>query len=369
MQPRSLSPLDSVFHRWGEWTTNDVGLANAVAAAHILNQGKSVQVTFETVFTAIGTPLDHIRPLGMSEAFRQSLAAGVELLRLSDNDGQWILGCFPTRHAGVFHLVSGLPMTHPRWKKVERWINRASAVSRCFLDHDDFASIGDRLSEFGDVEVTRVAARVVRDGSSMNRGFPVRSDRLRPSHHEEIAEIESMGATVRTLTLSVSDTMHIHVRRVAGATFYSGDFPLFEDLVLSRLEDATALRRTLLTGRARESAATAVRPVSIRLPERLLVSREDTGMVLDVVRGMSDLSMTVFHRNPYLHFAVTDETEGSNFDVMVTHPDMIDIYPGFRATSTALGRLSQVLGERFGASRITDTPLSEPVSVYDLLNG
>jgi hypothetical protein len=350
------------------WTANShpEDLAAAVRAAGELNGGKATQVAFETVFTSEAHPFDHIKPRAVMSTDRQT-ADGVEFLRLVDAEGPWVLAAFPTRHAGVWHLVSGLPTTHPRWKKAERWIVRARAVSRCFLNHDDFASIGDRLSEFGDVEVVKVSARVVKDGSSVNRGFPIRvGGGLRPSHLEEIAEVEALGASVRTITLHVEDIMHIHLRRVAGATFYSGDFGLFQAQVLSRLEDATATRMALLTDRQRQTVRQPVRAVTVSLPDPIMKSAGDTADVLSLVRSMTDVSMAVFHRNPYLHFAVTDEFDGSNFDVMITRPDAIDIYPGYRASSTALARITQRIGERFGASSIDDAVALEPVSLDDL---
>jgi len=225
------------------------------------------------------------------------------------------------------------------------------------------------LSEFGDVEVVRVAARVVKDASSVNRGFPLRAGNLRPSHLDEIAEVEELGAAVRTITLHVTDTMRIHLRRVAGATFYSGDFPLFEAQVLTRLEDATAARRALLTGRQRETMNQPARAVTVSLSDAIMKSADDTADVLSLVRSMTDVSMAVFHRNPYLHFTVTDEFDGSNFDVMITRPDAIDIYPGYRASSTSLARITQRLGERFGAVSIGDTAPFRPVYLQDLIVG
>ena len=359
-----MSPLDAVFWAWTR-RSHPRDLAAAVNAAIAGSKGKLAQVAFETVFTSQGHPFDYIKPRSTLASDRQSVD-GVEFLRLTDVDGRWVLVAFPTRHPGVYHLVSGLPMTHPRWKRVERWISTARNVSRCFLNHDDFASIGDRLSEFGDVEVVKVTARVVKDGSSVNRGFPVRARGLRPSHLDEISEVESLGAAVRTIRLHVTDTMDIHVRRIAGATFYSGDFKLFQEQVLTRLEDATAARRTLLTGRQRQSRE-PVRAVTVYLGEPLMQSGDDTAAILELVQGMADVSMAVFHRNPYLHFTVTDESDGSNFDVMVTKADAIDIYPGYRASATALARVAQRLGERFGALAIGDAGPVERVSLDDLV--
>jgi phosphoribosylcarboxyaminoimidazole (NCAIR) mutase len=96
-------------------------------------------------------------------------------------------------------------------------------------------------------------------------------------------------------------------------------------------------------------------------------SGNETAAILELVQGMADVSMAVFHRNPYLHFTVTDESDGSNFDVMVTRADAIDIFPGYRASATALARVAQRLGERFGALTIGDALPIERVSLDDLV--
>jgi len=89
--------------------------------------------------------------------------------------------------------------------------------------------------------------------------------------------------------------------------------------------------------------------------------------VLKQIRLMTHVSMAVFHRNPYLHLTVTDEVDGSNFDVMVTQPDSIDIYPGYRASMDSLARVAQRLGERFGASFIAEAQTQPSVSLAELV--
>ncbi|GAB2690568.1 hypothetical protein GCM10027089_10180 [Nocardia thraciensis] len=109
-----------------------------------------------------------------------------------------------------------------------------------------------------------------------------------------------------------------------------------------------------------------MQPIAIRLPAKVLVTSEDTGTVLDSIQELRDVTIAVFHRNPYLHFTLTDEFDGSNFDVMVTRPDQIDIYPGYRATLESLSRVAYRLGERFGASEIGDVQPQEEVRLSEL---
>lgn len=324
-----------------------------------------IQIAAETLFTDGDDPLQAIVPRGMSSV-RSASAGRFSALRLMDSDGEWLLVSVATASPGIYHLVSAVPRTDSRWQRVERWVNGARALSRCFLNHRDFAAIGDRLSEFGRVEVVKVSARMVKDGSSINRGFPQRNGFERPNHVDEIREIEQMGASVRTLTLHVEDTLDVHLRRVAGATFYGGSFRVFVSQVLGRMESAAAERQRLLTGRARQTPEDDLPTVSVSLGAFQMDSPDDTGDLLNVVGAMPDFTMAVFHRNPYLHFAVTDELDGSNFDVLVTRPDAIDIYPGYRSSASSFARVTQRLAEAFGAISIADGSEPEPVSLYEL---
>ena len=108
-------------------------------------------------------------------------------------------------------------------------------------------------------------------------------------------------------------------------------------------------------------------PLSVVLPAELFHTREDTGALIELVQSMADMSMAVFHRNPYLHFAMTDETDGSNFDVMVTVPDRVSVYPGFRASAQSLARVTQRIAEGFGAHRIEQSQPARGVSLVDLV--
>jgi len=200
----------------------------------------------------------------------------------------------------------------------------------------------------------------------VSRGWKARTGSLRPSHHDAIHEAEREGASVRTLSLHVGNALNLHIRRLAGATYYSGDFALFERVVLGRLATAAARRRALLSGRERRVGSPPAAPISVRLSSPILVDAEATGEVLAELERQRDTAVAVMHRNPYLHVVVTDYTDGSNFDVFVTSPDSIEVYPGFRASLGALTRLTQGLGERFEALEIAEEASLEPSSLADL---
>lgn len=348
------------------WTTVDrfASFAHVVDKATLSNKNRPPHIAFETVWVSDGHPFDHLSAQAVTDGERRTVG-DVHILQLADDEGSWQIVALPTAHDGVFHLAGGIPTTHSRWQKLVRWVERARDISRCFLNHRDFRAVGERLRSLGEVEVVHVTGRSNVDQSSYFRGFKPLAGSLRPAPEDLIDEFERNSAYLRSWTLRVGDELNFHLRRVAGATFYSGRFRLFEDQVLDPLADAAAIRRKLLTGRARKRAVPVV-PLSIVLGTDMFTSREDTGQLVEFAQSMTDMSMAVFHRNPYLHFVLTDENDGSNFDVMVTVPDVVNVYPGFRASPASLARVTGRIAEAFGATRIEQAPPPKPVRLADL---
>ena len=97
---------------------------------------------------------------------------------------------------------------------------------------------------------------------------------------------------------------------------------------------------------------------------------DDPAVISDLLHEMAKpigFSIAVLHRNPYLHVAVTDYLDGSNFDAFVTEHDRIVIHPGYRATAEALGRFTQAISDRFGARSVEEIAAASPPTLTDLL--
>lgn len=359
-----LNHLDAL--TWGLSRAGD-GLESLSA---FVSRAPHDPVTVETLIADQAPPLETLAALLPNAEAKQ--AGMVALLRIDHADGPFVISAWPTAFEGVFHLVGSVPSTDPRWQKVERLISRATPwLVPCFLNHGDFADVGTALSEHGDVEVSRLTARRRADVSSLTRGWQQRSGVARPNHLQAISDAEAEGASVRTLTLQVGSAeapvLSVHLRRMAGATYYGGDFSVFVRTVLGRLATAAARRAALLNGRQRAVRQPLPAPISIRLPNASLTNAEATADVVREVARQSAIGVAVLHRNPYLHMVVTDYTDGSNFDVTVTTSDSIQVFPGFRASMGALARLTQRLGERFGALEIAEAHQEPAVSLDDLV--
>lgn len=337
----------------------------AIQRAQSEVEGLSAHAAVETVFGGESHPFEDLR---LKESRVESVEGdGFRLIDVVDSDGSWAAVAFETEFPGVYHVASGQPRTSKRWDKLERALFGSGGASRVYLNHRDFLAIARRLEKFDEVVVSRATARVAGDGSSIGRGFPEGALSRRPTPEGAILEMEERGGVLRTMTMHASTLLHLQLRRVAGATFYAGEPRVFRDDVLQPMAEAADARRNLVRDRERKSVSEDVRALTLQLSSELFQGREDTAVLLDVAASMPNTSLAVFHRNPYLHFAIRDEKDGSNFDVVVTEANSIQIYPGYKATPEAFARISQDLGERFGAVAIENAATRDRVSMQSLI--
>lgn len=287
-----------------------------------------------------------------------------------DPETSFVVSSWPSATEGVYHLVSTVPVTDKRWRKVETWLKRsAPAVAPVYLDRADFEGFVSILSEFGDVDASRLTGRYRADRSSFNRGWP------NPKAAREALEEVDESVQLRTMTLTVLEVpdgqiqLRVHLRRTAGATYYSGDFALFDRVVLSRLEDAVGRRSTLLAGRERTVENPRARSVEIRVGTPRFANGEELSEFVRRLVAFPQSEIAVLHRNPYFHAAVTDYVDGSNFDVLITDESSVQIHPGFKSSVGALVRLTGYLSEELEADSLSDSAVEPAPSLQDLFAG
>jgi hypothetical protein len=327
---------------------------------HATFQGeRDDHLTVATVIADGCEPGERLAEAGASAVTGFGWAGPVAVLRVGEENAAYSIGVWPTTEDGVYHLVGTVPVTDERWRRVERWLAKAAPRLVAFvLNQADFEGVGASLAEHGRVEVSRLTARVLSDGSSYTRGWP-EGRAPRPTYAQALSEVEEF-ASVRTLTVRVEDSLSLHLRRQAGATFYSGNFRTFDEVVLAALVGAAARRRLLLTGRARQAHIRQEHAIAVQMPTAVFANADSVSELLEALSEQRGVGIAVLHRNPYLHVAVTDYLDGSNFDAFVTFDDRVLIYPGYRASVGALTRLTEHLAERFAAREVVDVEASTP---------
>lgn len=336
-------------------------MADAFEMAQI---AKTEHLTFETIM-CLTDPVEAI--LGSVESLNVVSSNGNHLVKIPHADGDFVLGCWATESSGVFQLSGSVPTTDRRWKRINTAVSGAPDIMRCFLDEATFRTLAVDSVGSAPTEVIRMTAWRQSDSSSLNRSWQAKSGHRRYTPLEIFDLARSEGTSVRSLTVMAENLAHCHLRRTSGSTFYSGDIRAFVHRVLEPLARFSGERLSLLADRTRVVNEPLRPPVSIALPESVFVSGEDTSRLRTLIEDIPKLSVAVLHGNPYLHLMVADHSDGSTFDVVVTDPASVDIYPSFRSTAPALSRLAQRIAEHFSSSSIREAIREESFSLEDLV--
>jgi hypothetical protein len=365
---RDLSRLDElILAHAGAIAPSGARLAEAIREA-AKEEGES-QLTFWTLIADGDAPLARLSDAAADGTIREVNEVGdVGLIRAQDREGQFQVSLWPSRADDVYLLVGTAPVTDARWKRVERWVRRAAPRLVSFLlNESEISGICSGLAEHGRVEVSRLTARIREDDSSFSRGWREGRTKLRPTYQQALEE--ARGKMIRTLTLHVENGLSLHLRRDAGATYYSGDFEVFASSVLSQLVSAAAQRRKLLDGRQRTAPSPAETAIAVKVPTGTFDDTEATEDLIEAMLGQRSTGVAVLHRNPYLHIAITDYLDGSNFDAFVTRSDEIAIHPGYRATIGALSRLTERMAQTFGGVEVAEIAAAPIPTKDELLAG
>lgn len=266
--------------------------------------------------------------------------------------------------SGVVHLLGSVPFTERPWERVDRsWLRAAHPrLAGVILNRADFESIGDCLGQLGEVHVTRMTARVLRDGSSYSRGWP----EVQPAHREALSEAD--GMIVNTLRLSAG-TSRIHLRRSAGATFYEGSWQAFVAIVLGSLADAAAERRRMLSGRDRDPVEPVSETLVMDLQPDVAAAPSTRERILGSINDLRGARTAVLHANPYLHVVATDHLDGSSFDILITDDHQLTIIPGVRASTGSLARITDAVGFALGMDELRLESVPDEIPASEVLAG
>lgn len=116
----------------------------------------------------------------------------------------------------------------------------------------------------------------------------------------------------------------------------------------------------LFAHRGREASKTlSPRPLAIQFPSSVFSSPSVNKTLLDAIRDLSKVSLSVYHANPYIHAAVLDHMDGSVTDVWVLSGNRIILVPQVRCTFASLERLCCHIRDAFREGAVTDWGLGQ----------
>lgn len=319
------------------------------------------QITIATALCADASAVEVVAAGGVGVLETRETTWG-GLLRAQHRQSEYVVAV--VQDGGVVQFFGSQPYTDHRWRRVEEsWVSHgAPLLSPVSLGRPAFERLASGLSEYGRIGVSRLTARVLDDHSSYTRGWKQGQQAFRAA----LAEIGD-NMTPLTFTLSVSDgRLAVHLRRNGGATYYSGQWPIFLEAVVTPLRMAAAERFALLN-ESRKSHHGELSRLVLALGTDRLQSESARTDLLDGMRSLRGVRLAVMHENPYLHVLVSDHLDGSSFDVFVTDDAELHLIPGTRASLGALGRVTDALADALGLEALSAEGVEDLITEADFL--
>ena len=108
---------------------------------------------------------------------------------------------------------------------------------------------------------------------------------------------------------------------------------------------------------AREERAKPSVPLVAAFSSEYPIRKEDIKKVAAELRKLPDASVSVTQGNPYLRASISDQLDGSSYEVVLTSETRLLIIPQLRATQGSITRLCRFIYDAIGEAEFTEQDL------------
>ncbi len=313
------------------------------------------------------------------EQFEESVYAGFNIRTTHSADGLF-MGSLSRRYGRkrkrtvsgkfiLFKLPYGntyLAMTDESTAFVEHGLHYLLHKAYPFLlmpffhsrDMESFLNAIAERTPTSTVMLTKVSlkSRIQSDRSRKMRESDMKwTDRPYADMIAEIRQKDSWIAKMSFDVVAINKTVLVGVASRDGIFRCEKDFQLFFDTVIATASQCFAERCAKLDDRARTKATGYVgKPLCIEFEDPVFNDRQQLIRLGSIVGELPNSSHSVLHCNPYLHMAVTDSIDNSNYDVWVLSPYRITVSPQTLCSGASLSRFADHVSREFNEGVIKD---------------
>jgi len=154
-----------------------------------------------------------------------------------------------------------------------------------------------------------------------------------------------------------------------GENRYSrGSSNIYFDYLLDIAGEALVKKGSIFENKSREYGSREAERIKISYEPGTIRGTEDNLELIDALQGMNASSVTVYHKNPYMHASVHDFEDGTTADVFISSDESISIIPGFKASKGSLSRICENITSRFREGEVSED-ISSGAEFDDFFSG
>lgn len=246
---------------------------------------------------------------------------------------------------------------------LERFIeSQPVSLSTSYLSTDELRRLFDHIDRRIDGNV--VVTKAVIKSPSEKTEITYRDSR----HHEVFNEAQEDDYYVDKLQFEIRSgrqDFEGYIARGGQTRYIEGAGRIFFNYLIDGTASLLSEKGDIFQDRSREFGTREADPIKIEYEEGAIVGVEENMRLIRTLDGMSNSSLTVYHKNPYLHASVMDFDDGSSLDVFLTSDEEIAIVPGFRASRHTLSRVCEQILEGFREGEVLEDPETPEKTIED----
>lgn len=221
------------------------------------------------------------------------------------------------------------------------------AVSISFLSTDELYQLLSKLSD--DINGTLYVTKGVT--KSPNGDTEVKYfENSRYFELFNIEEVSEQNYYVDKIEFELRQSQHNfkgQLSRKGASRYNSGNESIYFNKILPNLAQLLSAKGDLFNNKAREYGSREAETIEITYDEGAIKGREENIRLINTLEGLKRSSITVYHKNPYMHASVLDYEDGTNADVFLTSDRRVSIVPGFNASRKSLSRICDRINQGF----------------------
>ena len=231
---------------------------------------------------------------------------------------------------------------------VSRYIQALpSTVSTSFLSTNELRQLFNRLSDETDGEF------YVTKGVTKSPSGDTEVKYFDSSRYFELFNTEEVTQQNYYVDKIVFELRHTRtefrgqISRKGASRYVSGNESIYFNKILPKLSKLLSDKDELFQNKDREYGSREAEAIEITYEEGAIKGREENIRLIKTLEGLKRSSITVYHKNPYMHASVLDYEDGTNADVFLTSDCRVSIVPGFNASRKSLSRICDQINRGF----------------------
>jgi hypothetical protein len=243
-------------------------------------------------------------------------------------------------------------------KCLKSYITRLPVFSTSYLTTEELRGVFDLIDDQASGDII-VEDAVIKSPSSKTDILYLKEPYYNLFNSKKVDEGDYFVDKIN-FTISGRSSFSGFLSRKGENRYTSGSSDIYFNYLLDIAGEALVNKGTIFENKSREYGSREAERLEINYEPGAIRGKEANYELIDALRDLSASSLTVYHKNPYLHASILDFHDGTSADIFITSDKRISIIPGFEASKGSLSRICERINSHFREGTVSESDTEEP---------